>query len=163
MWRVDSLEKTLMLGKTEGRRRREWQRMRWLDRKELDMTEPMNWTDSTITFTELKWQGRWFSTRGDSALGEHLLEWRQLGVGKDHCWHLVVDQRYCQTPYNALDSFSQQIIQPKGQQCQVWETLLRIIIYTFNLNISPCYIICKNPDCIGLCIHSATPHPFLMT
>ena len=29
--RVDSLEKTLMLGKTEGRRRREWQRMRWLD------------------------------------------------------------------------------------------------------------------------------------
>ena len=32
MWRADSLEKTLMLGKTEGRRRREWQRMRWLDR-----------------------------------------------------------------------------------------------------------------------------------
>ena len=28
---ADSLEKTLMLGKTEGRRRREWQRMRWLD------------------------------------------------------------------------------------------------------------------------------------
>ena len=28
---VDSLEKTLMLGKTEGRRRRGWQRMRWLD------------------------------------------------------------------------------------------------------------------------------------
>ena len=31
MWRADSLEKTLMLGKTEGRRRRGWQRMRWLD------------------------------------------------------------------------------------------------------------------------------------
>ena len=31
MWRVDSLEKTLMLGKTEGRRRRRRQRMRWLD------------------------------------------------------------------------------------------------------------------------------------
>ena len=31
MWRVDSLEKTLMLGKTEGRRRRGGQRMRWLD------------------------------------------------------------------------------------------------------------------------------------
>ena len=28
---ADSLEKTLMLGKTEGRRRRGWQRMRWLD------------------------------------------------------------------------------------------------------------------------------------
>ena len=29
--RTDSLEKTLMLGKIEGRRRRGWQRMRWLD------------------------------------------------------------------------------------------------------------------------------------
>ena len=31
MQRVDSLEKTLMLGGIEGRRRRGWQRMRWLD------------------------------------------------------------------------------------------------------------------------------------
>ena len=31
MWRTDSLEKTLMLGKTEGGRRRGWKRMRWLD------------------------------------------------------------------------------------------------------------------------------------
>ena len=38
MQRTDSLEKTLMLGKTEGRRRREWQRMRWLD----GITDSMN-------------------------------------------------------------------------------------------------------------------------
>ena len=31
MWRVDSLEMTLMLGGIGGRRRRGWQRMRWLD------------------------------------------------------------------------------------------------------------------------------------
>ena len=31
MQRTDSVEKTLKLGKTEGRRRRGWQRMRWLD------------------------------------------------------------------------------------------------------------------------------------
>ena len=31
MWRADSFEKTLMLGKIEGSRRRGWQRMRWLD------------------------------------------------------------------------------------------------------------------------------------
>ena len=31
MWRADSLEKTLILGKIEGRRRRGWQRIRWLD------------------------------------------------------------------------------------------------------------------------------------
>ena len=74
MLRADSLEKTLMLGKIEGRRRKGWQRMRWLDgitdsmdmslskhqelwwqgslaccspwgRQELDMTERLNWTD----------------------------------------------------------------------------------------------------------------------
>ena len=37
MRRADSLEKTLMLGKTEGRRRRGQQRMRWLDSMNLDM------------------------------------------------------------------------------------------------------------------------------
>ena len=67
--RVDSLEKTLMLGGIGGRRRSGWQRMRWLDgresewtpgvcdgqgglaccdswgRKELDTTEQLNWTE----------------------------------------------------------------------------------------------------------------------
>ena len=38
MWRTDSLEKTLMLGKIEGRRRRGWQSMRWLD----GFTDSMN-------------------------------------------------------------------------------------------------------------------------
>ena len=41
MGRTDSLEKTLMLGKIEGRRRRGQQRMRWLDsinRQELEQT-----------------------------------------------------------------------------------------------------------------------------
>ena len=38
MWRADLLEKTLMLGKIEGRKRRGWQRMRWLD----GITNPMD-------------------------------------------------------------------------------------------------------------------------
>ena len=41
MRRADSLEKTLMLGKIEGRRRRGWQRMRWLDN--ITNSMDMNW------------------------------------------------------------------------------------------------------------------------
>ena len=77
MWRADSFEKTLMLGKIEGRRRRGQQRIRWLDGitdsmdmslgrlqalvmdpynswglKELDMTEWLNWTKLIICFVE---------------------------------------------------------------------------------------------------------------
>ena len=36
MQRIDSLEKTLILGKSEGRRRRGQQRMRWLDGHEFE-------------------------------------------------------------------------------------------------------------------------------
>ena len=44
MWRANSLIKTLMLGKIEGRRRRGWQRMRCLD----DITDSMDMNLSTL-------------------------------------------------------------------------------------------------------------------
>ena len=44
MQRANSLEKTLMLGKTEGKRRRRWKRMRWLD----VITESMNMSLSKL-------------------------------------------------------------------------------------------------------------------
>ena len=79
MWRTDSLEKILMLGKIEDRKRRGWQRMRWLpditdsmdkfeqapgvgdgqgnpacrnpwDYKELNMTIRLNWTELTMSY-----------------------------------------------------------------------------------------------------------------
>ena len=44
MWRTGSLEKTLVLGNVEGRRRRGWQRMRWLD----DITDSMGMSLSKL-------------------------------------------------------------------------------------------------------------------
>ena len=44
MRRTDSLEKTLMLGKIEGRRRRGWERMRWLD----GMTDSMAMSEQAL-------------------------------------------------------------------------------------------------------------------
>ena len=52
MQRADSLEKTLMLGKTEGGRRRGWQRMRWLD----GITD--SWTWAWVSSGSWWWTGR---------------------------------------------------------------------------------------------------------
>ena len=49
---ADSLEKTLMLGKIEGRRRKGWQRMRWLD------ASSTQWTWVWVDFGNWWWTGR---------------------------------------------------------------------------------------------------------
>ena len=53
IWRVDSLEKTLMLGGVGGRRRRGWQRMRWLNGI-TDSSPTWVWVNSG----SLWWTGR---------------------------------------------------------------------------------------------------------
>ena len=52
MRRVDSLEKTLILGKTDGRRRRGQQRMKWLDVIIDSVDSSTQWTHLLIEFEQ---------------------------------------------------------------------------------------------------------------
>ena len=70
MCRTDSLEKTLMLGKIEGRRRRGCQRMRWLDgvTNSMDMNLSKFWEivkDREAWHAEAQWFAKSWTQRSD--------------------------------------------------------------------------------------------------
>ena len=57
--RADSFEKTLMLGKIEGRRRRGQQRMRWLDGITDSMEQRMRWLDGITDSMDMSLSKLW--------------------------------------------------------------------------------------------------------
>ena len=120
MWRIDSLEKTLMLGKTEAGRRRGRQRMRWLD----GITDV---TDMSLSRLREVGNGQgglaicspWGYKESDTT---ELLDWTELSWWYIHtvgnCEAIKKKKKRGRVPWNDLEGLPAYIVKSKKAKCK---------------------------------------------
>ena len=103
MWRVDSLENTLMLGGIGGRRRRGWQRVRWLD----GITDSMDMSLSKLRELVMNREAWYAAIHGVPNNWTRLSDWTELNKWRWENWSTTCKRlklEHFLTPHTKINS-----------------------------------------------------------